>query len=181
MPSSITAKSSTPSRFPFPCHLLVPGIPENGAPPLTDREALYKMWFISIESRRQIARKLVQIYRGGCGVVSPTLQRLFAVVEPSGAVRDLAPPHHLVEMWELANAPKADGECACANFVDPEIGGPWRLRQTEEHHPMCQFDRHAMRTFKEAQKRSISRIREGRRSIERPDEWTRIRKEISQT
>lgn len=122
---------------------------------------------ISLEVRRKIATELLRIYPGGYGVVSPTLQRLFAVVDPRGAIRELPPPHHFVEMWELANQP-ATPECPCRNFYDPEVGGAWKLRDIPDHHPLCQFDRSSSKVFKEA----------ATRPWKRPDDWVKLREQI---
>ncbi len=140
--------------------------------------------------RKFIEHLLRERYRGGFGVCSATL-RLIATVNPRGALVELAPPHRLFEMHEVANAP-APPRCPCAEYYDPEVGGPFRERGREhEHHPLCQFDKTAKPVFKEAQRRAFDRLdirviegvgvlggKETRRSAQaRPDEWEQIRKE----
>lgn len=148
-------------------------------------------WLTVPAWRRRFSDFLVkQRYRGGFGVCSATL-RLIAVVDPRGAVRELAPPHRRFEMWQVANAPRPN-ECPCADFYDPEVGGRFRERSAPgQHHPLCQFDRTAAPVFREAQRRAFDRLdiqvidgigvlpqKETRKTAQsRPDEWQNIRKE----
>lgn len=157
-------RSSTPrTGLPYPLHRL--NTPQT------------KVWLISPHARNAIAMKLARMYRGGVGVLSAT-QRLFAVVDPKGNVRELPPPHRVYEMWQIANAPQV-AECPCANFIDLEVQGPWRERGPEAgHHPLCQFDRTAERVFVEASRTAKERLQKGGPPQERPDEWLKIRKEI---
>lgn len=126
-----------------------------------------------------MASALVRRYAGGVGVLSAT-QRLFALVDPRGNVRELPPPHRRYEMWQIANRPEVP-ECPCANFFDPEVGGPWRERGGQAgHHPICQFDRSAARVWDIAVKQGEERQARGQNPQARPDEWLKIREEVSQ-
>jgi hypothetical protein len=156
-----------------------------------------KMWLISPANKRRTADALAKLYRGGVGVCSATL-RLMAMVAPNGTFRELAPPFRKYEMWQIANKPHAIGmECPCAEYFDPEVGGAYRMRGTNDHHPMCQFDQTAQVVFKQAQGRAANRLGmtfvDGVPIIDtepkkpsvikpltpqaRPDEWERIRAE----
>lgn len=97
-----------------------------------------KLWLFGGDIRRRMAANLSKRYRSGVGVCSATL-RLIAYVDPRGGIRDLPPPHKLYKMHETSNQPMVS-ECQCASFYDPEVKGPWRDRDTSDHHPMCQFD-----------------------------------------
>jgi hypothetical protein len=156
------------------------------------------MWLLSEVNRKNISNALSKMYRGGVGVCSATL-RLMAMVAPNGTYRMLAPPFRKYEMWQIANKPEVLGlECPCADYFDPEVGGPYRERgPAAGHHPMCQFDRTSSVVFKEAQGRAANRLgmtfvngvpvvdsEDKKTSVirpltpqARPDEWERIRAE----
>lgn len=104
-----------------------------------------KMWLGAGALRKAIAEKIRFNYPSGAAVLSIS-GHLIAYVQPNGAVRELPPPHRRFEKWQIANKPKPN-ECACREFYDPEIGGPWRLRGTDDHHPVCEFDQHAVRVL----------------------------------
>lgn len=161
MPTNRDPRSSTPSDLPYPLHRL--NTPQT------------KVWLISLEARRQIANALALKYRGGVGVLTAT-QRLFALVDPRGAIQELAPPHRRYEMWQIANRPQAP-ECPCADYIDPEVQGPWRERGSDLHHPLCQFDKTAASVFVRAAREAHARISAGMGPQERPDEWNRMREE----
>ena len=157
-----------------------------------------KMWLISDANKRRTSDALSKLYRGGVGVCSATL-RLMALVAPNGTYRELAPPFRKYEMWQIANKPHTLGlECQCAEYFDPEVGGPYRERgPAAGHHPMCQFDQTSSVVFREAQGRAANRlgmtfvggvpIVDGTAKPKsvikpltpqaRPDEWERIRAE----
>jgi hypothetical protein len=160
-------RSSTPKTgLPFPLHRL--NTPQT------------KVWLISPHGRNSMAVALARMYPGGVGVLSAT-QRLFAVVDPKGNVRELPPPHNRYEMWQIANAPRVP-ECPCANFLDPEVQGPWRERGGNAgHHPLCQFDRTAAHVFVKAAETANQRLERGGPAQERPDEWLRLRKEAQES
>lgn len=130
---------------------------------------LTKVWLMGGEPRRAIAASLARKYRTGVGVCAATC-RLIAYVAPNGGIQELAPPHREVQRWDLANAPIVS-ECPCAGFYDPEIGGPWRLRGSEQHHPLCQYDRQVFQTFEMAARKSELPAD----LASRPDLWQKLR------
>lgn len=146
------------------------------------------LWLFGGEVKRRMASNLAKRYPAGVGIVSATLY-LIAYVDPRGGFRDLPPPHKRYVMPEISNRPMV-GECQCAGFFDPEVGGPWRERGTDEHHPMCQFDRVAGIVYKQAMQQGereklagldadenpIFKKSEVTRGL-RPDEWMRMRSE----
>lgn len=132
-----------------------------------------KLWLID---NRPTAAFLAKTYRCGVGVLSATL-RLIAYVQPDGIVRPLPPPHKRYEMWQIANMPSVQyNECACRNFWDPE-NGRWAERNTNQHHPFCQFDQTAQAVFERSQQVAVGRLGEGLSAQARPDEWERLRQE----
>lgn len=148
-----------------------------------------KLWLFGGDIRRRMASNLSKRYPAGCGVCSPTLH-LIAYVDPRGGIRDLAPPFKTYKMHEIANQPMVT-ECQCASFFDPEVGGPWRERGTDEHHPLCQFDRTSMPVFKalfdKTPGRTIAGIDKDEKPIfvehrgvpsVRPDEALRLRESL---
>jgi hypothetical protein len=128
--------------------------------------------------KHQMASALIRRYPGGVGILSAT-QRLFALVDPRGNVRELPPPHKRYEMWQIANRPMVP-ECPCADYFDPEVEGCWRERGSNAgHHPLCQFDRSSASVFVRAAREAHQRIAQGSGPQERPDEWIRMREEES--
>jgi hypothetical protein len=126
------------------------------------------VWITNPIARRVMASELVKRYPGGVGVLDWKL-RLICRVQPNGAVEILRPPYQRYEMWQVANAPKAEA-CPCGDFFDPESKGPWKDRaRPGEHHPFCQFDRTAIRVFDAA----MNQVKSGAKP--RPDEWQRLR------
>jgi len=150
-----------------------------------------KLWMMT-SARPIIARSLLRRrYPGGFGVLTPHL-RLICRVDPrvlqasgfglraSGGVTELQPPFTQFQMWQIANIPRAP-VCACHNYYDPEAQGPWSLRPEAdrgEHHPMCQFDRHAVPVFQQAYDGAHSRLAEKLSPQKRPDEWVKLRKQV---
>lgn len=104
-----------------------------------------KLWLFGGDIRRRLASNLSKRYPSGVGVCSATL-RLIAYVDPKGGFRELLPPHKKYEMYQISNKPLV-AECQCASFFDPEVQGPWRDRGTDEHHPICQFERVSGKVF----------------------------------
>jgi hypothetical protein len=115
-----------------------------------------KLWLISEVWRRNMARTLNRMYRGGVGVCAAT-GRLFAYVRPDGNIHELKRPFKKYEMWQMANQPSIS-DCPCMDFFDPEVQGPYRERGERNHHPMCQFERTAGAVFKEAQGKAANRM-----------------------
>ncbi len=126
------------------------------------------LWVAGGQTQRALAAKLANQYRTGVGVLSCTYL-LIAYVQPNGLVRLLAPPFQRFEPYQIANKPRTD-ECACADFFDPETGGPWRNRGSEDHHPVCMFDRHALRV-------AVGNNRLHAEGKARPDTLDRLREE----
>lgn len=114
------------------------------------------LWLFGGEPQRRMASNLAKRYPCGVGVCAATL-RLIAFVDPKGNARHLPPPHKLYEMHQISNQPLVT-ECQCADFFDPEIGGPWRMRGTEDHHPLCQFERVAGTVYKHMMQISPGRV-----------------------
>lgn len=161
--SNLDPRTSTPKTgLPYPLHRI-------NTPQI-------KVWLINPEFKRVLGAALIRRYPTGVGVLSPTL-RLFALVNPKGVVRELPPPHNRYEMWQIANAPEVP-ECACANFFDPEVGGAWRERGGDAgHHPLCQFDKTALRVFVKAADAAVQSVERGGPTQARPDEWLKMREE----
>jgi len=136
-------------------------------------EPATRVWLISLPARRMMADRFAKHYNAPVGICSCTML-LIAMVERSGAIRELPPPHKRYPIHQIANAPRPH-ECPCASFWDPEILGPWRDRGKDEHHPLCQYDKHAISTYSHVQRLSEQRHREGLSPHERPDDWTRTR------
>lgn len=159
--------TSTPKDLPFPIHRL-------NTPQM-------KMWLASESWKREQAARLAERYRGGVGLLSPTMF-LFATVDPRGNIRAYVPPFRRYEMWQIANQPETE-RCPCGDFFDPEVQGPWRDRPDFErgvHHPLCQFDPHAQKVFVLAASRANERLDRGEENPqERPDEWIKIREEVA--
>lgn len=144
--------------------------------------AFTKLWLISPVGKREMANMMAKTYKTGVVVLSHQLHAI-AVVDPRGVPRDLAPPFQQFEMWQIANKPSIrHDECACRNFYDPAAGGPWKdrseVRGKDLHHPFCQFDRTAMRVYKDSQKSAVHRGKEGKSYQIRPDEWVNRRKDL---
>lgn len=135
-----------------------------------------KLWLVRADARRPMAAYLIQSrYRGGFGLLSCHLE-LIAMVDPRGVIRELRAPFQRFEMWMASNAPNPVEECACRNFVDPEVQGPWSQRDGKNgHHPFCQFDRTAPLVFVDAAQSANARLDEGQRPQKRPDEWLKMR------
>lgn len=146
------------------------------------------LWLLGGETRRRMAANLVRRYPSGLGVLSATLH-LIAYVNPRGGIRELPPPHRRYQMHEISNQPTLV-ECQCASFYDPESGGPWRDRQSNEHHPMCQFEKFSIEIYDQASRLGTRTRVVGFDGKEqpimkkitgpevRPDEWMRLRSQI---
>ena len=142
-----------------------------------------KLWNFGGIIQRKMASQLGRRYRrSGVGVLDYR-QNLVAFVNPTGGIRMLKPPFQFYPMWMIANKPRPL-ECPCADFIDPENQASWKERGTAEHHPLCQFDRHARAVYRrikhetEDGARSLKETRE-RIKRQRPDAWTRVQEEVS--
>lgn len=161
-----------------------------------------KFWWISPGARLLVARVFSKKY-GECIVLTFDLLAV-ARVSSKGQLELARFPYRRHEMWQVANKP-SEVECKCADFYDPEIGGAWRLRNSERHHPMCIYERPAPIVFnqfarvtlplyklpakeEELDKTTRTRIVEHTKAVEReiqaevqkqrPDAWVRARDEI---
>jgi hypothetical protein len=135
------------------------------------------LWLRMPGSRMLFASNLLKRYpRSGVGMVSATM-RLFAIVDPSGKIRELSPPFKRFDMWQMSNAPGLS-ECACRHYFDPEVGGSWKERGANAgHHPFCQFKTRAMVLFEKAERSAHEQLSLNRPPQKRPDEWFELSKE----
>lgn len=99
-------------------------------------------WLAGGQLQRALAAKVANNYRANVGILSVT-GYLIAYVEPNGSIQELSPPFKSYARHEISNKPTVE-QCACRNFFDPEIEGPWSLRNSSEHHPICQFQKDAL-------------------------------------
>jgi hypothetical protein len=141
-----------------------------------------RYWIAGGDFRRQIGNMISKTFKTGVVVLSPTL-RAVGTVDPRGRCEDLPPPHRRFEMWQICNMPSLRYmECACRNYYDPEVQGPWYLRDKarnkDQHHPHCQFDRTAKTVWKTNHDQAHSRIAVHQAPQARPDEWVRTREEV---
>lgn len=139
-------------------------------------------WLKGGDFRRQITRLVSRTQRTGAVILSPTL-RAIATVDPYGNFQELPPPHQKFEMWQICNKPSVKYmECACRNYYDPEVQGPWHLRDKERgmemHHPHCQFDRTAKPVWTTNYQSATNRVAEKLAPQKRPDEWVKTRQEL---
>lgn len=141
-----------------------------------------RAWLCLPVLRREMASFLAKTYRTGVVVCNPTLHA-FATVSPNGVITELPPPHRVFQFWQLANKPSVvAGECACLNFWDPEIEGPWKLREDSVrrniHHPHCQSREVSTAAWSLAKASAEARVAEGKAPQARPDEWVKQAAEL---
>lgn len=131
-----------------------------------------KAWVSFENSRALIASNLAKKYpKTGVGLLSATLY-LFVLIDPRGKYRLLKAPLVQYEMFQVANAPYHWEECACRNYYDPEVLGPWRLRgEKAGHHPFCQFNKTAVPVYSKCFDSATRRVEQGQEPQTRPDEW----------
>lgn len=154
-------------------------LPNPGFPLHRLHSAQTKAWLLYPNTRPFTANLLAKKYGGsGVGLLSATL-RLFVLIQPTGRYIEVAPPWKKYEMWQVANAPNPVSECACRNYIDPEVGGPWSERDGKHgHHPLCQFTDTSGHVFDLGMKSAVHRVEQGLTPQVRPDEWLRMQKEI---
>ena len=106
-----------------------------------------EMWLHGGSFRQRVATHIVSKYPEGAAVVE-FYGRVIAMVAPNGSVRELSPPFKRMHRNQISISPRPQ-QCACANFFDPEVGGPWKLRPGVEHrhHPFCEFNLTSHRVF----------------------------------
>lgn len=141
-----------------------------------------KYWIAGGDFRRLIAKMVSRTYRTGVVILNPHLYAI-GTVNPHGDTQDLPPPFKQFEMWQICNIPSVRyNECACRNYWDPEVQGPWKLRDkernNEQHHPHCQFDRVAKPVWKQNYREATERVKVHQAPQVRPDEWVRTRQQI---
>ncbi len=132
-----------------------------------------KLWLLGGDVRAQMARGIAELYRSGCGIVAWRGQHI-AYVRPNGTVQELTPPFHRIEREHIANKPETTA-CACAEFYDPEVQGPWKLRGTADHHPYCQFAAGCALTYKRMAEKTTQA---GGTDAMRPDEHLREQERV---
>lgn len=147
---------------------------------LNSLQALF--WLKGGDRQKQMANIYSKTWKGGLVILSPTLYAI-ATVGPWGNINDLPPPHRQFEMWQVANKPSVKYmECACRNYYDPEVQGPWHLRDKQRgmdvHHPFCQFERTAMPVWVQSKVSAEERAAAHLNPQTRPDEWIRRREEL---
>lgn len=135
-----------------------------------------KAWLRYPNTRPFAASQLAKKYGNrGCGLLSATMA-LFVLVDPRGKYQELSPPFKTFDMWQVDNAPYHYTECACRDYYDPEVGGPWRLRGEEAgHHPFCQFSKTAVPVFQKCYTSAVERSSKQLTPQARPDEWARAK------
>jgi hypothetical protein len=111
-------------------------------------------WLRRGEPRRVLGSFLCKLYPGG-GAVTECGYRLVGWFNKAGECYDLMPPWRSVHFSKTANAPKAQENCPCLEFYDAEIQGPWKMRNSPEHHPQCQFEPASMKVWSTLYKRGI--------------------------
>lgn len=153
-----------------------------GFPMFRMNSSMVKYWIARGILRRKLADTIAKTWNTGVVVLNPTLYAI-GLVDPRGVASDLAPPFRQYEMWQVCNKPSVRyDQCVCRHFYDPEVQGPWRLRDKERladvHHPHCQFERTAVRGWKHGLQSAVTRKKQGLSSQTRPDEWVRTRQEI---
>lgn len=142
-------------------------------------------WIAGKNLKRELASMICKTWRSGAVVLSPTLYAI-ATVDPRGNINDLPPPYQQFEMWQVCNKPSVRyDECACREYYDPEVLGPWKLREKERgldiHHPHCQFDRTASRVWVKNLRDASARVGAHQNPQARPDEWVKTRQEVLDT
>jgi len=131
-----------------------------------------KLWLLGGDTRREIAANIATHYHGErpVGVVAWRGQ-LIAWIGTRGEVKLLSPPFQRVHRNAVENSP-APQSCACAEYYDPEVGGPWKNRDLpNSHHPYCQFDKTSHTVFGAMMRKACQ---SGANAL-RPDEHLRER------
>ena len=153
-----------------------------GFPLFRMNSGLVLYWIAGGILKRQLASTVSKTWRTGVVMLNPTLYAV-GLVDPRGNASDLPPPFKQYAMWQVCNKPSVRyAQCACREFWDPEVQGPWKLRDKERgmdiHHPHCQFERTAVRGWSHDYRAAIARHHAGQTPQKRPDEWVRTRREL---
>jgi hypothetical protein len=156
-----------------------------------EKEIYTILWIKGGQARDLIAQTVHKMFPEGVGVCSDTC-RLMGFVNPRGGVREVPQPWPEYPIHVMANNPRpeigSDEECPCFGFLDPEVGGPWRERGLNQHHPFCMYEKGAGRRYEHFCKTAQYGIilvdgKYHRRQIRtlqptRPDAWFKSLKEI---
>lgn len=153
-------------------------IPKPGFPLHRLNTAQTRAWVKFPNARAFAASQIAKKYGNrGAGLLDANLF-LFTLVRPNGTFEELPPPYKQFEMWQVDNAPHYWEECACRNYYDPEVGGPWRVRGPDAgHHPFCQFSKTAVPVYRKCYESATSRAEKGLVPQARPDEWINAQQE----
>lgn len=153
-----------------------------GMPLIRMNTAVSKAFFFP-KMREAMAKQWIEKHgRQGVGLCTNVL-KLVAFVRPDGTIALLKPPFRKFEMWQMANAPKVHTQveqaCACANYWDPDINGPWKAHgyPPDRHHPFCQFSRSGVIVFDKSYRSAVPRYDEGLSPQKRPDEWRKLQED----
>ncbi|MGB1274194.1 MAG: hypothetical protein ACPG77_00475 [Nannocystaceae bacterium] len=155
----------------------------DGFPLFRMNRDVVRYWIAGGMLRRQLASVVSKTWKTGVVMLNPSLYAV-GTVDPRGVASDLPPPFKgPFEMWRVCNAPSVRyNECACRNYYDPEVGGPWHLRDKERgrdiHHPHCQFERTAVEGWSRDYHSATKRAEAGLNPQTRPDEWNRTRQDL---
>lgn len=129
-------------------------------------------WLRGGDPKRLLGDWLVKRYPGGGAVTSPGFL-LVGWFDNRGNCNDLSPPFQVIHYSKVANAPEVP-TCPCGEFYDPETNGPWRLRGSREHHPLCQYEPASTKVWDILQARGVQ-------APIRPDDWEKIRQQARQS
>ncbi len=90
-----------------------------------------KYWIAGADFRRLITRLVSKTWRTGVVILNPALYAI-GTVNPHGDSQDLPPPWQQFQMWQICNKPSVRySQCACREYWDPEVQGPWKLRDKQ--------------------------------------------------
>jgi hypothetical protein len=138
-----------------------------------ESEAHTVLWIKSLPGRRLVARALHQLYPEGVAVCSDTC-RLMGVIDNRGRITEIPVPWPEFPICQMINNPDPEigssNECPCFDYYDPEVGGPWRERGLNTHHPFCMYRERSLRRYQHFC--SIGK------PAERPDAWYKSSFEI---
>lgn len=106
-------------------------------------KAVYTLlWMKGGQGRQLLIETLHKMFPATVGVCSHTC-KLMGYINPRGRVSEVPQPWPRYPITDMVNNPTPEpgavNECPCFNFLDPEVGGPWRLRGVSRHHPFCQY------------------------------------------
>ena len=159
-----------------------------------------KLWWmptkdghLGLTATKQLIARVMGKRYGTCILLTDDLYAV-AKTDSLGRLELASMPYRRYQMWQIFNQPELT-QCHCANFLDPENQGPWGLRNSDRHHPMCVYDRPAMAVFQQfaganrlifdAQERGTQKdvataVKEVQNIVQRqrPDAWVKARDEL---